>query len=156
VLGAINPDWPSDAPVAPIQLDSRFTHASFDNHLKQLKPSETNRGEFADISLHDRVNGVLVGIEAKVRSNWTHSKDVQQNLERLSGAADALGAKAVPVLLITQSKWRGVQEQRHRSSSQLRRLEENRGTRVITWERLLPICEGTPVEAYLRWILSRP
>ena len=67
----------------PITLTPECAHVSFDNHGYLFSGLGTDRGEFADILVHDRSTSVVIPIEAKVHSNWSYEKDVISNERRL-------------------------------------------------------------------------
>ncbi len=126
-----------------IRLNPATTHVSFDNHLIQLVKKGVDRGEFADILLHDPHNRILVGIEAKYLSNWKHKKDIEINSERLRMAGEQLDAgTVVQCLLVSESKW---------NRSQQKLLLESTSPRiaVIHWEQLWQICSNPLVVGYL-------
>src|SRR5205809_464102 len=81
---AVNaPTFCAESNPAPIRLKAQSTHVSFDNHAYLFAGRGSDRGEFADVLIHDRASQVMVPIEAKVHSDWDFEKDVQRNGERL-------------------------------------------------------------------------
>ena len=89
-----------------VMLSIAATHISFDNHAYLFADLALDRGEFADILLHDRSNQVVVPIEAKVYSNWSYDKDVLANERRLQAIeAQMPGTHFVPCLLVTSKRW---------------------------------------------------
>ncbi len=132
------------------------THVSFDNHA-YVVGYDTDRGELADILLHDASRKLLVAIEAKFSSDWSVAKDIHKNLERLDLFRQRwLQSDIVPCLLVTQRKWDAVQGLRkHRNSSYRRYVEQFRTqVLVLTWEELLPLCREAAVRKYLEYQLA--
>lgn len=143
----------------PVVLSPNETHISFDNHAYLFADLATDRGEFADICLHDRHNSVLVAIEVKVHTDWNYSKDVISNETRLVSIEKQLPeVYCVPVLLITEAKWKQCLAHESSQHSNYRRLvmSPNCRTRVILWEELLPATSDEKVHGFLLDQLARP
>lgn len=143
----------------PIELTPAGVHVSFDNYEYQFSDVEADRGEFADIFIHDRSTRVLVLIEAKVHTDWKYDKDIDSNEERIGHIEEEMaGTQFVPCLLVTRKKWEACK--RHDSpehSNYLRMIDADYcRTRVILWEELLAITNNARVEAYLEYQLARP
>ncbi len=132
-------------------LDPTTTHVSFDNHA-YLLGENGDRGEFADIVLHDRGNEILIAVEAKFHSDWSYTKDIEANARRLSLIAENLSTTDVlACLLVTEAKWKEAVRMVKRPNSGFARLSNIRGRAfaVITWESLLPLCENDVARLYL-------
>lgn len=146
------------APDLLITLDPKCTHVSFDNHLYLFEQLETDRGEFADILLHDSSTRTLIAIEAKMHSNWAYDKDVESNQRRHSQLKSILPqAVIVPVLLITRSRWdHAMDKQSNEHSNYVRFQQDPRCLfRVILWEDLAAIITEEKVRLFLESQLSR-
>ena len=147
------------APPLPVSLDPRSTHVSFDNHLYLFHELETDRGEFADILLHDVKTRTIFAIEAKLHSNWSHDKDIVANQKRHFQLHDALHqANVVPVLLLMGRRWTHATQKGSDEHSNYSRLREDPQCRfrVILWEQIAEIIQETSVRDFLISQLSRP
>jgi hypothetical protein len=153
-----HPDYPGAQPGRPLSLAAATTHVSFDNHVYLFGECGIDRGELADILVHDRATRTLVFIEAKVHSNFRYDKDIMENAARIRAVTDRLGdCHAVHCLLVKQSKWAEVQRQVGNRNSQFAKLRADTScsTRVVTWERFADICDDAAVAAFLRAQLKR-
>jgi hypothetical protein len=140
----------------PIQLSAENTHISFDNHSYLFSNANTDRGEFADILVHDPTTRVLVPIEVKVHSDWSYAKDVESNQTRLSKIRKLLSDKdshprIIPCLLLTTAKWDECQGQEARQDSQFGRLAGSGSLplRVLLWKDFLDLTTDKQVHAFL-------
>ena len=143
----------------PITLTPECAHVSFDNHGYLCSGLGTDRGEFADILVHDRSTSVVIPIEAKVHSNWSYEKDVISNERRLRLIEREMpSARFFPCLLLTEGKWSACTNQKSKEYSNYRQLIEANDcrTRVILWEELLDLASNDQVVAYVRGQLARP
>jgi hypothetical protein len=124
----------------PIALRPSTTHVSFDCHAYLLN-DESDRGEFADIMLHDTESRCLIAIEAKFLSDWNFKKDIIENGKRLSDLRDKLpdGTQIVQCLLVKESKWHRVALMAKHQDSNFTKLAraENRLVVPLFWERLI-------------------
>jgi hypothetical protein len=153
-----NPDYPKTPPSRPLSFSAATTHVSFDNHAYMFEQCGVDRGELADVLVHDRANRTLVFIEAKVHSDFSYAKDILKNGARIQAVTSRLGeCQAVHCLLIKESKWTEVQRQVGNRNSQFAKLcaDTNCTTRIVTWERFADICGDPVVAAYLRTQLKR-
>lgn len=138
-------------PKRHLLLDPTTTHVSFDNHAYLFGESE-DKGEFADIVLHDRGNEILIAVEAKFHSDWSYSKDIEANARRLSHIAENLPTTEVlACLLVTEAKWKEAERRVKHPNSSIARLSNIRGRAfaVITWESLLRLCKNDLPGLYL-------
>ena len=146
------------APPLPESLDPRNTHVSFDNHLYLFQKATGDRGEFADILLHDITSRTLVAIEAKLHSDWSHEKDILENQSRHSQLTDLLPRiNLVPVLLLSERRWNRVKQKEPREKSNYRRFVEDAQCRfrVVLWEQIASIIVERHVKDFLDSQLSR-
>lgn len=124
----------------PIVLQPSTTHVSFDCHAYLLN-DESDRGEFADIMLHDTESKCLIAIEAKFLSDWNFKKDIVENGKRLSDLRNKLpdGTQIVQCLLVKESKWERVALMANHQDSNFKKLAraENRIVVPLLWERLI-------------------
>jgi hypothetical protein len=140
----------------PILLSAENTHVSFDNHGYLFPGLDTDRGEFADILVHDPTARVLVPIEVKVHSDWSYAKDVESNQARLHKIEKALSDKGshpriIPCLLLTTTKWKECRCQEAREDSQYGLLENSDGLpiHILLWENFLDLTTDKHVHAFL-------
>ncbi len=142
-----------------VELTPSDTHISFDNHGYLFFGLGTDRGEFADILIHDRATNVLIPIEAKVHSNWSYEKDIISNERRLSLIESKMeGITVIPCLLVTKGKWETCVLQSSKEYSNFKRFSEAQDcrTRVIFWEELMEITSDVHVRSYVENQLTRP
>ena len=143
----------------PIMLTTESAHVSFDNHGYLFSGLGTDRGEFADILIHDRSTSVVIPIEAKVHSNWSYEKDITSNERRLRLIEKEMpSVRFYPCLLLAESKWKACTNQKTKEYSNYRELIETNDcrTRVILWEELIDLASDDEVAAYVRGQLARP
>jgi hypothetical protein len=136
-------------------LDVNSVRVSFDNHIYLLKSDSTDRGEFADILIHDSSTKTIIAIEAKLYDDWSYLKDIKQNSERHDVLRNFLGnPRIIPVLLVTENKWNECRKQKGRLKSNYNQLEgQNTTFRVICWEDLFPVVSDN--EVVLRYMQHR-
>ena len=140
-----------DLDLKTIRLVPEAVHVSFDNHTDRF--SESQRGEFADIMIHDQENSLLIGIEAKYLDDWEYQKDIVQNEDKLGFMGKKLGAETtVPCLLLTRTKWDNVRAQENQAGSNYSKLKEHPGRAMVPlWESFLDLESVDPrVKEYLR------
>ncbi|MGD1046902.1 MAG: hypothetical protein ABR936_16475 [Bacteroidota bacterium] len=143
---------------SPIILSSNNTHVSFDNHLYLFSEIKSDRGEFADILIHDHTSKILISIEVKLHSNWSFKKDITSNQNRLNKIANKLiGVRIEHVLLILESKWRQNEKIKSSSRSNYVLFQSNKDcrSRIIFWESFLEICPSAYVSSFLKKQLKR-
>jgi hypothetical protein len=140
----------------PFQLSAENTHVSFDNHGYLFSNANTDRGEFADILVHDPTTRVLVPIEVKLHSDWSYAKDVEGNQTRLHKIQAALSDKGghpriIPCLLLSVAKWDECQGQEARKASQFARLADNGSLplHILLWKDFLDLTTDKHVHTFL-------
>jgi hypothetical protein len=141
-----------------ISLDPKSTHVSFDNHLYLFKELETDRGEFADIVIHDISASTIIAIEAKLHSNWSYDKDIVSNQARHAQLNSIVPATAIiPVLLVTRFRWeRAKAKESSEHSNYLRFLQDpNCSFRVVLWEEIAGLILEERVREFLEAQLAR-
>jgi len=146
------------APSLPQSLDPHTTHVSFDNHLYLFHELQTDRGECADILLHDRTTGTFIAIEAKLHSNWSYEKDIKANQARhsqLMGLIPKLNI--VPVLLVTEPRWEQAIKKESAEHSNYTRFSQDSKCcfRVILWEQVASIIPEPRVREFLDAQIAR-
>lgn len=142
----------------PISLDARSTHVSFDNHLYLFDELTTDRGEFADIVVHDSSTRTIVAIEAKLHSKWSFDKDIASNQERHTQLNSILpDVTIVPVLLLTRFRWEHTKAKESSEHSSFLRFQQDLTCkfRVILWEDIAGLIQEEKVRIYLETQLSR-
>ena len=125
----------------PVTMAPGSTHATFDCHTSQLG-IDLDRGEFADIFLHDHVQQILIGIEAKFLTDWSVDGDIIPNWKRLEKIkANLPHSNVISCLLIKRSKLEEARAYRDRPHSQYLRWQNEFSSRVVllTWEDLLSV-----------------
>mgnify|MGYP001393470361 CR=1 FL=1 len=123
-------------------LDINSVRVSFDNHIYLLESDSTDRGEFADILIQDATNKILIPIEAKFYDDWTYEKDIIENSTRHKVLMKLLpDAKIIPLLIITEKKWKEcIDHQNHKASNYKKLIDNKRNNfRVLCWEDLRPL-----------------
>lgn len=138
---------PTDAITFPNALSVTFDYHGY------LLNEKCNRGELADILIHDQTNGLVFAIEAKFLSDWSFNKDVEGNTKRIELSGIKQGCKEVyQVLLITRSKLSEVEKKEHVLRSSLAKLNPNESLpypfKIITWQDLISLCGNEKVEKY--------
>ncbi len=124
-------------------FSSAHTHVSFDNHAYLLGIGK-DRGEFADILIHDPVEKVLVAVEAKFLSKWSFKKDIVGNANRLKEIKKRMtdDTKIIQCLLVTKTKWDRSQK----------KLGEDLPIPIVVvmWDDFLESCDDDVVKQYLQ------
>ena len=124
--------------MAEVQSPDKGVFVSFDNHIDRHHNSL--RGEFADILIHDQSKKLLVGVEAKYLDNWDYKKDIVENGKKLASMRRKLKAQeSLLCLLVTETKWTNVKEQRFQKNSNYAKLKRHTGSQVVVilWEDLI-------------------
>lgn len=143
---------------SPVVLNPKRTHVSFDNHLYLFSQLRTDRGEFADIIIHDDSNRTLVLVEVKLHSNWSHKKDVIVNQERQSQLKTILpNVRIVPILLLTRFRWECARKKESSEHSNYMKFHQDPKClfRVILWEQIADLISENKVHEYLVSQLER-
>jgi hypothetical protein len=152
-----SPDRGQAASDEPVVLSPATTHVSFDNHAYRFEGCGIDRGELADILVHDRSTRTIVTIEAKVHSDWSYRKDILENDARLRRIEERIpGVRLVPCLLVSRSKWEAVQKQRNHGGSQYRLFVESPDNRfrILLWEDVAEVCGEDSVRRFVAAALS--
>ena len=137
-----------------IQLESPAV--SFDAHA-YLLTDKSDRGEFADILLHDKVSKTLIAIEAKYLTNWSEAKDISSNMKRVNLIKKEYPCyKVYFALLISIRKWEAAKKMaNHPNSNYSRYMEKYQNTiGILFWEDLLDLCDEVLVRSYMSYRLS--
>ena len=146
-----------DPPINRLQSVPSAVFVSFDNHPDRYRGKQS--GEFADILIHDPLNDLLVGIEAKYLDNWEYRKDIVENTEKLEYMGAKLGVTFTQLcLLVSRSKWDRVVAMEAHHGSNFRRLKEHTGAvSVLLWESLMGL-QAVPqaVRSYVQSQLDHP
>jgi hypothetical protein len=145
------------APKSTLKLDPTNTHISFDNHIYLFSPN-LDRGEFADILIHDELNNTIVTIEAKLHSNWSYDKDILSNKRRLDLIQNNLPQiHLFPVLLVSRCRWENAKKMESHQNSHYVRFRDAPDCPfiVILWEQLNNTIENPDVHQFLVSQLDR-
>jgi hypothetical protein len=148
----------ASASSSPILLNPKRVHVSFDNHLYLFSQLRTDRGEFADIIIHDDTNRILVPIEVKLHSNWSYKKDVLANQERHDQLQSILpNINIVPILLLTRFRWERASNKESSEHSNYMKFHQDPKCRfrVILWEQVADFIPENKVREYLNSQLER-
>jgi len=142
-----------------LELAAETTHVSFDNHAYMLDNCGADRGEFADVLVHDRTTKSVVTIEAKVHSDWSYPKDIEANdarIRRIEG--QMVTATFVPCLLIRKEKWEQAERMQNHPQSNYRSFVERDDNRfrVLFWEDLAAMVGSQDVKALIETVLAHP
>jgi len=146
------------APTSKLILHPAHTHVSFDNHLYLFSELKTDRGEFADILIHDKSNRTIVCIEAKLHSDWSYDKDILQNQDRHNLLKSVLPqTQFYSVLLISRYRWNQVKKKESDKDSNYKRFRDGSecGSIVILWENLRDVIGNESVRLFLDSQLDR-
>lgn len=145
----------------PITLSPQSTHVSFDCHAYLFGYKE-DRGEFADIMLHDTESKCLIAVEAKFLTNWSYEKDVRQNARRLDALREAFpDTLVIQCLLVTENKWNNAAAMAAHKASNYSRLKpadvsiERHQVVPIFWDQLIEACGDSNVRAFFKQHLLR-
>lgn len=147
-----NPVFPAGQnPIGNVFNDPKKVRVTFDRHLKQDLKSEKNRGEVADILLHDHES--IIAIEAKYLSNWDFKKDIIENQERIAKFVNEKDFKnIIQCLLLDERKWiEGIKQVRKKQTnySKLEKSNLKFNFVVITWQQLAGITSDLSVKEFL-------
>ena len=128
----------------------------FDNHT-YLLDIDSDRGEFADILLHDPVSKTMIAIEAKYLTNWSIEKDIKSNLKRINAIRERYYKYTIHFcLLVSSTKWKSaIKMKKHESSSYacfIKDFKDDVG--VLFWEDLVEYCDSKTVKKYMEYRLS--
>lgn len=138
-------------------------HVDFDHHAERELPGiKDNKGEISDIFI--TAENILIGIEAKVFSNWDFKKDIIDEQKRIQCVSKRYGVSfgRIHVLLVTKQKWDEVKSERQtkRAASQYNllkqhiRKDDSMPFIWLRWEDLIEITwDIKTVSAYLQKIL---
>lgn len=140
-----------------LNLSPQSTHITFDAHAYILDP-HADRGEFADILIHDRSRSIVVAIEAKFLTDWNVEKDILANLTRRNNITTRNPElNLIQCLLITGTKWSQVQRLANHPRSSYTALQQQTGVSLIilTWEKLIETCENKAVREYFRYHITQ-
>lgn len=132
-------------------------YVSFDNHA-YLFDCDEDRGEFADILIHDQKNKLMVAIEAKYLSDWSAEKDFKTNLKRINKIRAILDDYRIYfVLLVTERKWKNVKKRKAEGVSNYKKYIEQYKDKVIVahWDKLKEFCQDDIVKQYMESVLRR-
>jgi hypothetical protein len=127
------------------------THVSFDLHAYLLTRDLRDRGELADIVIHDRVSHSLVAIEVKYLTDWNFEKDIVSNQRRLQAVADLYPALTVAhCLLLPESKWNHAVKMASHPRSNLAALSNSPyRVAIVFWEELMAPFSDSPAASFL-------
>lgn len=148
------------APTSTLILNPVHTHVSFDNHIylfSELR-AKSDRGEFADILIHDKSNKTMVCIEAKLHSDWAYDKDIVKNQDRHNLLKLELPqTQFFSVLLISRHRWNQVKKKESDKESNYKRFRDEPECRsvVILWENLRDVIGNESVRLFLDSQLDR-
>ena len=129
---------------------------SFDNHAYILD-IDSDRGEFADILLHDKTQKTMIAIEAKYLTNWSVEKDLDGNINRIDTIRKRYPEYTLHFcLLISRTKWKATEKMKNHGDSSYTRYVESYQDRVglLFWEDLAELCKSEKVRDYMSYRLS--
>lgn len=141
-----------------INLNPSSTHISFDNHLYLFSQLKTDKGEFADILIHDKNNNVIIAIEAKLHSAWSYEKDIVSNTSRHDLIRNALPSVIIkPVLLLLKYRWDYTKKQESKDHSNYLRFKNDKECKfiVILWEQIRDLIDDEKVMGYFEAQVNR-
>ena len=144
-----------------IEIDPSSTHMSFDNHsFYVVDDKEADRGEFADILLHDKDNNVMISIEAKYLSNWKFDEDIKLNRKRLKKVAEKLNNDFYHCILIKNSKKQRTKNRKNSHYKKTSEMDLDYPVILLTWEDIVKICEGSKedqekIKSYMDYMLEK-
>lgn len=132
----------------PITLE--LPHVSFDNHAYLLL-NDTDRGEFADVLLHDYKNNAMVAIEVKFLSDLNVKKDCDTNLRRIKNIKAKYPCLTIHfLLLISKRKWLCAETMQKHENSNFRNYDNFKSEApILYWEELLPLCSEQKVRDFM-------
>lgn len=143
--------------IQDIRISPNFTHITFDFHAYLF--GQKNRGELADILVHDRQNKFLIALEVKPLQPLRVEKDVKENQERLREISS--DTTIIQCLLVNEKAWKNIIERRKRKNSSYQKLKDWESQnpkiplKVLLWQDFLPLCDNSSVRNYLKEHLTR-
>lgn len=147
-------DYLSDKLEIPISLNKPAL--SFDNHA-YLLDLKSDKGEFADILIHDAQSKTMIAIEAKYLTNWSIEKDIKCNINRIESIRQKYPTyKIYFCLLVSDIKWNATEKMKNHPDSNFTRFknEFKNEVGVLFWEELVKLCKSTSVREYMYYRLS--
>lgn len=128
---------------------------SFDNHSYQLGIGG-DKGEFADILLHDPQSNTMVAIEAKYLTNWSANKDIKSNLERINAIREKLNCEVHFYILVSKTKWTSAEKMKNHKGSNYSNYQNHYANDIgiLFWEDLVQLCKSEQVRSYMARKLS--
>lgn len=137
---------PTDSKTSPNALSVTFDYHGY------LLDENCNRGELADILIHDQTNGLVFAIEAKFLSNWSFDKDIKGNTERIELLKNCKGV--YQILLLNDLKLSEAEKKEHAHGSNLSKLKTYNEFpypfRIITWKDLISLCDNEKAKEYFK------
>lgn len=128
---------------------------SFDNHA-YLLVCKSDKGEFADILIHDSQSKTMIAIEAKYLTNWSIEKDIKCNMDRINAIREQYPAYKVHFcLLVSETKWNAIEKMVNHPDSSFSRFKEYESeVGILFWEKLAALCQSISVREYMDYRLS--
>ena len=145
------------APSQRVILNPAYTHVSFDNHI-YLFTDAIDRGEFADILLHDKTTNNIATIEAKLHTNWSYQKDIISNKRRIDYINSKLpNVTFYPILLLIQQRWDQVKKiENHLHSNYTAFMDDHECPfKVLFWQQIGELILDNNVKQYMDSQLNR-
>ena len=143
-----------------LPLSEKFTleepHVSFDNHAYRLD-SSCDRGEFADVLIHDPNTNVMIALEVKFLSNVDTYNDCELNLKRINDIKKKhKNLKLYFLLLIPREKWNRAKAMKNHRDSNVTRYERDYANKVglLFWEELIELCTEKKVINFMKEMLK--
>ena len=127
-------------------------HVSFDNHAYLLLNTSDDRGEFADVLIHDPKTGVMIALEVKFLTNFDTEKDCESNLKRINDIKkEKPNLKLFFLLLIPREKWDSAKVMKNHPDSNFTRYETYYADKVglLFWEELIGLCTEEKVRSFM-------
>jgi len=134
------------------KIDFKNPCTSFDNHAYLIN-SDSDKGEFADVLLHDPIQQLFVSFEIKYLSNWNANDDLEKNLKRIELIKEKHPKYSILFfLLVSKVKWSAVKRMANRSGSNYQKYINNYADKVniIFWEDLVGGCADQRVKDYMK------
>jgi hypothetical protein len=129
---------------------------SFDNHA-YLLDRESDKGEFADILIHDAQSKTMIAIEAKYLTNWSIEKDIKCNINRIESIKQKNSTYDIHFcLLVSYKKWNATEKMKNHPGSSFTKFKKEFESKVgiLFWEDLVMLCQSIPVCEYMDYRLS--
>ncbi len=119
-----------------------YVYVTFDYHGYLLNDTG-DRGELADILIHDNQNNIFIAIEAKSLTDWNYEKDITVNSVRIK-QLKSHSENLYQVLLVTGNKLENCIGIKNYKNSNWGRIIKHKDDlqlplKVITWEELFDI-----------------